>query len=275
MNEVVTVQQPSLAIVPVAEIKQRVRAIKELISGVMVENVDFGMIPFTNEKKVLFKSGAEKICAMFRIASRYSTDDLSSANEIRYRITCQGIAPTGEILGEGMGEASTAEEKYRWRKAVCDEEFEEAPETERREVYKKGKGGGHYKVKQIKTNAADSANTILKMACKRAHVAMVLSITGCSDDFTQDVVDDDAPQAPADDDGPPPDRTPQRKAPPAKAAAAPAAKPGAFAGERRWIEAKVAETGADLATVLADAGIASLDELTRESFNLIRSALSQ
>ena len=271
MNEIVVQEPSSFSIVPVAEIQARTRAIKKLISEAMVENVDFGVIPGT-QKKSLWKSGAEKICAMFRIADRYSVDDLSSGNVIRYRVTCQGISASGEVLGEGMGEASTAEEKFRWRKAVCDEEFDDTPETHRRVKYARGQGGSHYKVKQVMTNEADSANTILKMAQKRAKLGMVLGVTACSDDFTQDVVDEDTPPAERDDTPPPGPRAPKAKPPAGKPPGSAPAEVGL--GERKWIERKVEETGADLQALLDDAGIATLADLTPEAFVKIKAALT-
>jgi hypothetical protein len=271
MNDLVVHEQHAFPIVPVAEIQARTRAIKQLISGAMVEGVDFGLIPGT-QKKSLWKSGAEKICAMFRIADRYHVEDLSSGNTIRYRVTCQGVSVSGEILGEGLGEASTAEEKYRWRKAVCDEEFEDTPETRRRETYKHGKNGGHYKVRQIMTNEADSANTILKMAQKRAKLGMVLGVTACSDDFTQDVVEEGDPTPGGGDDEPDVDRTPKSKSGgPNK----PSGKPSSdMVGEKKWLANRLTETKRDLDAILKVGGIASLDELSPESFAIIKAHLN-
>ena len=263
-NEVVIVEQN----LPVAALKQRVMAVKSLIKDVFEENVHFGKIPGAGEKKTLFKPGAEQICAMFRVTVKYRTEDLSGPNESRYRVVCEGWSHDGVLLGEGMGECSTAEEKYRWRKAVCDEEFEETPETQRRVVYKRA-GQGHYKAKQIMTNAADSANTVLKMACKRAQIAMTLTVSGCSDIFSQDLEDTEPPPP----DEPPEDRTPKSKA------AAPAGKSSrgkdaaSMEGEKRWITNRVQESGANLTELLQKAGIASLNELDKASFDIIRQEL--
>ena len=279
MNDLVVQDQPRprMEIVPVAEIQQRMSAIKSLIQGVMKEGTDFGVIPGTGDraKKVLWKPGAEKICAMFRIAVQYDTQDLSrqpfpgEPRVAHYRVVARGVSSSGEVLGEGMGEASTEEEKYRWRRAVCDEEYDNTPETQRRIQYKRS-GQGHYTTKQVMTNAADSANTILKMAAKRAHVAMVLSVTGCSDDFSQDVIDEDTPTVPGSDDAPPAGP----RAPRAKPPAGPKPPAEVGLGERKWIENKVRETGANLEELLADAGIESLVDLTPESFAKIKAALA-
>jgi hypothetical protein len=283
MNEVVIQQQPEpprFAIVPVAEIQQRMAAIKQLIQGVMKENVDFGVIPGTGEnaRKVLLKPGAEKICAMFRIAVHYDTQDLSrqpfpgEPRTVHYRVVARGVSPSGEVLGEGMGECSTDEEKFRWRRAVCDEEFQDTPETQRRIQYKRGKAGSHYKVQQIMTNAADSANTILKMAAKRAMLAMTLNVTGCSDDFAPGDYDD-SPITPGTDDDrsdePPPPRAPKPKGKPPTAGL-----PTEIGlGERKFIERKIEESGEPLADLLAEAKIESLNDLTPESFAYLKDRL--
>lgn len=128
----------------------------------------------------------------FRIADEYEISDLSTAGAVRYRVKCIGRHQASGIgLGSGLGEASTDEEKYRWRKAVCEAEFENTPTDMKRTKYGR-KQGGHYTVQQIRTEPADLANTVLKMACKRAKIAMVLNVTAASDMFSQDLEDLDA-----------------------------------------------------------------------------------
>jgi hypothetical protein len=97
---------------------------------------------------------------------------------------------TGNLMGVGVGEASSNEEKYKWRKPVCNEEYDETPEDRRREKWFHGKDGKpNYKAKQIRTNPSDVANTILKMAKKRAQIDMTLTATAASDVFDQDLED--------------------------------------------------------------------------------------
>jgi predicted phage-related endonuclease len=63
----------------------------------------------------------------------------------------------------------------------------------RRKKHARGKGGTFYVQEQVRTEPADLANTILKMANKRAKMAMVLNVTAASDCFAQDLEDmDDA-----------------------------------------------------------------------------------
>lgn len=191
------VELPGAAIVPnagrmsVTEVLQHVTAVQEVMKAVMKENVHFGRIPGT-DKPTLLKQGAEVLCLAFKIGDEYRVEDLSTSDVARFRVVCTGIhQPTGRTLGQGMGECSSAEEKYRWRKAVCAEEFEATPQNLRRRKFGK-KAGGHYTVDQVRTEAADVANTVLKMAAKRAKIAMTLNVTAASDMFGQDLEDLDA-----------------------------------------------------------------------------------
>jgi len=171
-----------------AEIRERVNLVQEVMRAVMKEGVHYGKIPGT-PKPTLYKAGAEVLCVAFRIAPSYRVEDLGEQGIARCRVACVGThQTTGIVLGEGVGECSSAEEKYKWRKAICAEEFDLAPETMRRLKFAKG-DRGVYKVIQIRTEAADHANTVLKMASKRAHVAMTLTVTGASDMFAQDIED--------------------------------------------------------------------------------------
>lgn len=195
MNEVI--ERPG--IVPqvegrssVAEVTKHVIAVQEVMKSVMKQNVHYGSIPGAGDKPTLLKPGAEVLCVTFRIADDFIVEDLSAPGVIRYRVKCIGKhQSTGVILGSGLGEASTDEEKYRWRKAVCKEEWEGTPPDMRRLKYGR-KSNGHYTVEQIRTEPADLANTVLKMACKRAKIAMVLNVTAASDMFSQDLEDLDA-----------------------------------------------------------------------------------
>jgi hypothetical protein len=175
----------------VADLIQHVAVVQEVIRAVMKQDVHYGIIPGT-DKPTLYKAGAEVLCMVFRIASSYAVEDLSTAEVTRYRVTCTGThQTTGVVLGAGMGEASSGEEKYKWRKAY-EPEFNETPANLRRKKmgYNKSKKE-HYAIFQVRTEPADLANTVLKMANKRAQMAMVLNVTAASDCFAQDLEDMD------------------------------------------------------------------------------------
>lgn len=168
----------------VADIISHVALVQEVMRAVMKPDIHYGVIPGT-DKPTLLKQGAEVLCMAFRVADSYQVEDLSTADTVRYRVTCIGThQASGIVLGSGMGEASSAEEKYKWRKA-WDDEFEATPPNMRR--IKKGK----YTTKQVRTEPADLANTVLKMANKRAKIAMTINVTACGDMFGQDLEDMD------------------------------------------------------------------------------------
>jgi len=154
------------------------------MQAVMKEGTHYGKIPGT-PKPSLWKPGAEVLCTTFRIAPSYRTEDLSDSDSVRYRVTCIGTHQTsGVVLCEGMGECSSNEEKYKWRAAGL-KEYNATPENRKRIKYKNNGD----ETKQVRTEPADIANTVLKMACKRAQVAMSLNAVAASDIFTQDIED--------------------------------------------------------------------------------------
>lgn len=193
MNEIV--QYKESRVLSAADIRAQVNLVQEVMKAVMKgpskenkDGVHYGTIPGT-KKPSLYKAGAEVLCATFRIADRYEIEDLTVDGMARFRVRCIGTHQgTGIVLGEGMGECSSHEEKYKWRAAICNEEFEATPENLRRLKFSKWDGKVEKKM-QVRTESADQANTILKMACKRAKIAMTLNVTAASDIFTQDIED--------------------------------------------------------------------------------------
>lgn len=162
----------------------RARLIQEVMTKLMKKDTHYGVIPGT-QKPTLYKPGAEQLLVTFRIAPDSPVvEDLSTPDNVRYRVTRRGLS-NGQIVAAGVGEASSDEEKYKWRRPVCDAEYEAAPEDRKRLKYKRDGSTD----KQIRTNPADVANTILKMADKRAFVAMALLATAASDCFVQDLED--------------------------------------------------------------------------------------
>lgn len=217
----VTASAPTVidrGMLPVAEVTSRVRRIQEVMASLMKDGTHYGTIPGT-PKPTLYQPGAELLCLTFRIAATPRVEDLCSDETVRYRVVMQATSQvSGELLGEGVGECSSDETKYRWARPTCDEEWAETPESHRREKWIRGKQG-HFKAKQVRTSPADVANTILKMAAKRALIAMTRTVLACSDIFAQDledlpegvreaVVEDDTTSKPA-------IQPPQRKSTPA------------------------------------------------------------
>ena len=196
----------SFSIVPVQQIRQQVISIQELMSSVMQESTHYGVIPGCGDKPTLLQPGAQKLMLMFQLADDYEIDERDLGNGHReYRVKCTLCnRSTGLVQGSGNGLCSTMESRYRYRN-VSDWEDTGEPipndARERKAEYRK-QGFGMKKVngqwlwvrytdsqKSENPDIADTYNTVLKMACKRALVAAVLNATAASDIFTQDIED--------------------------------------------------------------------------------------
>jgi hypothetical protein len=171
------------------DVRAQVTVIQQIYREVMIKDTHYGTIPGT-KKPSLWKAGAEKICMTFHIAIENVIDaDLSSADVVRYRVRAIATSQaTGTFLGSALGECSSDEEKYRWRAAVCKEEFEETPDDRKRRKWKTSDSGA-FMIPQVRAEPSDIANTVLKMAVKRAQIAVVLQVGAVSDIFTQDLED--------------------------------------------------------------------------------------
>jgi molybdopterin converting factor small subunit len=186
-NEVMRYEGGALTAV---QVRAQVNLIQDVMKSVMQNGQHYGVIPGAGTKPTLLKPGAEKLMLTFHLSPDPIVEDLSTGDAMRYRVTCRICDREGRFLGSGLGEASSDEEKYKWRATVCPEEYEATPEDRKRLKWKKGYGDKPaYKIDQIRTEPADIANTILKMAKKRALVDAALTVTAASDIFTQDIED--------------------------------------------------------------------------------------
>lgn len=183
----VPVRAMGAAIAPamsVSEIVEREKFLDDLAEKVLHLGKHFGVIPGCGKKPSLFKAGAEKLARAFGLRK--------AAPEIKATVTEDGVTYTitqalldgmGNVVATGLGACSSAEEKYRWRKA-SQAEYDNTPTDQRRVKYYASK-----EVLQVHTNPADVNNTVLKMAEKRAYNQAVLYATGTSDRFTVDIED--------------------------------------------------------------------------------------
>lgn len=169
------------------DIRAHVNLIQEVMQAVMKKDTHYGIIPGC-KKPSLWKPGAEVLFTTFHISVDQVVDDLSTPDEARFRVTARATSHGGIHLGSAVGEASSDEEKYKWREIICQEEYDATPENRRRDKWKNGRQGP-YMVQQLRTNIADCRNTVVKMAAKRASVALALQVTAASDIFTQDIQD--------------------------------------------------------------------------------------
>lgn len=196
-----------------ATVKQQINLIQEIMRDAMKENEHFGKIPGCGDKPALLKPGAEKLNLTFRMAPKYTIigRDLGSGHR-EFEIVCSLYSIGSEkFLGQGVGSCSTMESKYRYRN-IADFEVTGDPipkdSRERKSEYRK-QGFGMKKVdnewawvkykdssRTENLDIADTYNTVLKMAKKRALVDAVLTVTAASDIFTQDIEDLPPPESP-------------------------------------------------------------------------------
>src|SRR5262245_39032018 len=214
-QEVAVTESKDFAPLTALEIKAQVQLIQEVMQAVMQEGFHYGVIPGT-DKPTLLKPGAEKLTTTFRLAPLLQVETRDLENRHReYQVRCTLVhIPTGRVYGEGVGSCSTLEGRYRYRIAerTC-------PHCGRATIIK-GKteyGGGwicfqrkggcgakfadqdsaivSQSVGRIENpDLADTYNTVLKMAKKRALIDATLTTTAASDIFTQDLEDYTPPE---------------------------------------------------------------------------------
>lgn len=170
-----------------ADVRAQVNLMQDVMQEVMQKDTHYGVIPGTKQPS-LYKAGAEKIMSTFRLAADPEVEALGVDGEYHYRVKVRIMSASGQFLGAGIGECSSSEDKYAWRAALCDEEFDLTPENRRRVKFAKWQGKVEKK-KQVRTHPADVSNTVLKMAKKRGLIDAVLTVTAASDLFTQDIED--------------------------------------------------------------------------------------
>ena len=250
------------------------RAVQKVKKALMKEGVHYGKIPGTpkDSPPSLYKPGSEVLLSAFRISVEPEVREVTrDGNHITYQIACIGrYIPTGAIIGIGVGEASTAEDKYGWRKVVCDAEYNDTPEDKRRTKWMKGfQGEAPYQVKQVRTNPADIANTVLKMGKKRAQIDLCLTALAASDCFTQDL--EDLPEGILDADGKPEPAKPRQRFQERPKSGQPQSSGGgdgmASTPQINMIKAKLRDAKKEEADLLSQYGIALLEQLPKGKVN--------
>lgn len=204
-----------LAIMPVMDIKMalnRREQITAFIKAVMTPGVDYGIIPGTGDRPGLFKPGAEKLTTLFGLSKRFTVlekiedwDGAERGGEPFFYYIYRCALYRGELLiAEADGSCNSHESKYRYRKAerTCPSCGQAAIVKGKTEygggwLCWKNKGGCGAKFRTgdtsiesqevgrvLNKDVADQANTLLKMAQKRALVAATLLAINGSEYFS-------------------------------------------------------------------------------------------
>ncbi len=170
---------------------EKIRLLQKTIKEVLVPNVDYGTIPGCGNKPTLFKSGAEKVLITFSLQSSYefvkSTEEFNGKGFFSYTIRCF-LTANGIKITEGLGHANSKETKwaYKW---VSESNLPSDVDVDMLQQRSKKGQYGEYMEYRIEEEMCSKANTILKMAKKRAMVDAVLTVANLSELFTQDFDD--------------------------------------------------------------------------------------
>lgn len=134
--------------------KERIQRLQEFVKEFMKPGVDYGVIPGC-AKPTLLKPGAEKLCDIYGFSKLITVTNRSEDWDqgfVSYEVKATLLNKrTGLVEAEGIGGCNSKEKKYK------------------------------------NQDAFSIANTILKMAKKRAIVDAVLSATRSSGIFSQDI----------------------------------------------------------------------------------------
>ncbi|MEK5162031.1 hypothetical protein NYE69_06770 [Paenibacillus sp. FSL R5-0527] len=175
------------------DMKQKYEFLQDFFKQIMVKDEDFGVVPGT-QKPTLYKPGAEKLCELYGFAAhvKNKTEERDfDTGYYRVEFTLQMVhRASGIVVGEGVGECSTFESKYRYRwvseNKVPRHLDKEDLLYEDKDVWENGqKTGKTYRQFRIPNEDLHSQwNTVLKMAYKRAYVGLTLQCTRSSGIFT-------------------------------------------------------------------------------------------
>lgn len=187
----------------VKQITDQVDLVQSVMRSVMVLDVDYGTIPGCGPKPTLLKAGAEKISFSMGLRFREEIKRENLPNNHReYEIVVHVENRNGEYLGFGVGLCTTMERKFRYRnnaistgrtvpKAYWDSDRD--PSTIGGKGFGAKKINGRWEIVILEEgeneDIADTYNTVMKMAKKRAMVDAILSTTAASSIFTQDIED--------------------------------------------------------------------------------------
>lgn len=144
---------------------QKIAQFQAVVQKTLKKDHDYGVIPGTGSKPTLLKPGAEKILMLMGLTSEYDiVEKVQDYESGFFAFTVKCTIYKGDMkITEGVGHANTREKRYTTGRAQ---------------------------------DAYTLANTVLKMAKKRAQVDTVLTVASLSEIFTQDLEDLEAPPTP-------------------------------------------------------------------------------
>lgn len=212
-QELVLSDQTYMPAMSISQAVARFNTLVEFVQTVMRPDIDYGIVPGTNNKPTLLKPGAEKLTTLFGLTTRFvvveKTEDWTGDEPFFYYwYRCQ-LWRGDRLIAEADGSCNSHESKYRWResKRLCPA-CGQAAIIKGKEEYgggwlcfkKQGGCGTKYRDgdqaiegqqtgRVLNADIADQVNTFQKMAQKRALIAATLIGVNASEFFTQDLDD--------------------------------------------------------------------------------------
>ncbi|CAB1242458.1 conserved hypothetical protein [Clostridiaceae bacterium BL-3] len=165
----------------------KIAQFQSIIQRTLKNGHDYGEIGGVT-KPTLLKPGAEKILMLMGLTSEYDiVEKIEDYDKgvFAYTIKCI-LRKNGQKITEGVGSCNSKEDKYRYR-WVREDDLPVGIDKDT--VKSKTDNYGHTKYKIENDDICSQANTILKMAKKRAQIDATLTVASLSEIFTQDVED--------------------------------------------------------------------------------------
>jgi len=165
---------------------QQVRAVTK---AVLVKDTDYGVIPGTGDRQVLFKPGAEKLLQWFGFGFMLDCQEIERDNDgnkvgVTYRATItKGI--DGRLVHIATCEGYAGYDEDRFYQPVTEEARVKAEKRERVYAAKDKRPANPNKWKLLGDYKAPW-NTVIKMAQKRALVGATIDATAAAGLFTAD-----------------------------------------------------------------------------------------
>ncbi|WP_195603821.1 hypothetical protein [Clostridium tyrobutyricum] len=165
----------------------KIAQFQSIVQKTLKKGHDYGEIGGVT-KPTLLKPGAEKVLMLMGLTSEYDIIEKIEDYDkgvFAYTIKCI-LRKNGQKITEGVGSCNSKEDKYRWRWAKEDDLPIGSDITT---LKSKTNNYGTTKYKIENDDIYSQANTILKMAKKRAQIDATLTVASLSEIFTQDIED--------------------------------------------------------------------------------------
>ncbi len=168
--------------------------LNSIFKNIMQKGTDYDTIPGT-QKPTLLKPGSELLRMAFNLNFKTEIDTILEdwdKGRFYYQAKTHFYNKNGGYVGTGIGSANSEETRYSSRWVFESDIPEGVDRASLKSKTRISKNNKEYKVYLVEPGLAEKAtqiNTLQKMAKKRSFVDGILSITGASRIFTQDIED--------------------------------------------------------------------------------------